>query len=152
LAKTLWGIYCGKDHNLFKSFIVKNSSFLYLSNCLKAHLMRFPDSITGLGTLEHNVLKLLQKHDIKSRHHLIGYAINYQGYYGYGELQYERVIRNLEPFIEDTQESIKLNDLGHKVLNGKANALHIINNNVIFGGVKRSDFCFDQHENKLLKL
>jgi len=152
LAKTLWGIYCGHDHNLFKSFIVKKSSFEYLGNCLKAHLVRFPDSKTGLGTLEHNVLKLLQKHEIKSRHHLIGYALNYQGYYGYGELQYERVISNLEPFIEDFENGIKLNNLGEKVLKGDINASGYINNSIVYGGLKRSDFCFDQKENKLIKL
>ncbi len=151
LAKTLWGIYCGKDHNLFKPFIVQQSSFEYLGNCLKAHLMRFPDSVTGLGTLEQNVLKLLKNHEVTSRHHLIGYAINYQGYYGYGDLQYSRVIKNLEPFITDTENRIILNADGKKVLDGKMNALNIISNHVTYGGVKRSDFSFDQKENKLIK-
>lgn len=152
LAKTLWGIYCGNDHNLFKSFIVQKSSFEYLGNCLKAHLVRFPDSKTGLGTLESNILRLLQKHDINSRHHLIGYALNYQGYYGYGDLQFERVIKNLEPFIEDAVGSISLNTLGEQVLKGEKNASEIIDNNVVFGGLKRCDFCFDQKENKLIKI
>jgi hypothetical protein len=151
LAKTLWGIYCGKDHNLFKPFIVQKSAFEYLGNCLKAHLMRFPDSKTGLGTLEQNVLKLLETHEITSRHHLIGYAINYQGYYGYGDLQYKRVIGNLEPFIDDRDGRIVLNENGKKVLNGETNAMQIINNNVTYGGVKRADFSFDQKENKLIK-
>ncbi len=151
LAKTLWGIYCGKDHNLFKPFIVQKSSFEYLGNCLKAHLMRFPDSKSGLGTLEQNILKLLQKHKINSRHHLIGYAINYQGYYGYGDLQYERVIRNLEAFINDTNEGIELNKIGEDILNGKKSAFTMVENKIVYGGVKRSDFHFDQKQNKLIK-
>jgi hypothetical protein len=113
--------------------------------------MRFPDSKTGLGTLEHNVLLLLEKYEINSRHHLMGYALNYQGYYGYGDLQFERVIGNLEPFIEDTGNEIILNSLGKKVLKGKTNALSIINNSVKYGGVKRSDYCFDKEQNKLIK-
>jgi len=151
LAKTLWGIYCGKDHNLFKPFIVTKSSFQYLGSCLKAHLLRFPDSKNGLGTLEQNLLKLLEKHEIVSRHHLVGYAINYQGYYGYGNLQYERLIKNLEPFIEDRDGHIKLNELGESVLNGKKNAMEIIHNDVVFGGVVRSEYCFGKDENKLIK-
>jgi hypothetical protein len=151
LAKTLWGIYCGKDHNLFKPFITQKSSFEYLGNCLKAHLMRFPDSITGLGTLEQNILKLLEKYEINSRHHLIGYAINYQGYYGYGDLQYERVISNLEPFIDDTEDKIILNEKGKNVLKGETNVLQVVGNKVTYGGVKRADYSFDKKQNKLIK-
>lgn len=149
LAKTLWGIYCGKDHNLFKPYIVQQSSFEYLGSCLKAHLMRFPDAETGLGTLEENILKLIVNHKITSKNHLVGYAINYQGYYGYGDLQYERVIRNLEPFIEETEDRLVLNGVGRLVLEGKENASKYFLNKVTYGGVRRSDFVFDKTENKL---
>lgn len=152
LTKTLWGIYCGKDHNLLKPYIVKKSSFEYLGNCLKAHLMRFPDSKTGLGTLEQNILLLVQKQKIYSTHHLLGYALNYQGYYGYEDLQFERVINNLKPFIETTKDGLKLNNLGAKVLKGEKNALSYTNNNIAYGGILRSDFCFDKTENKLIKI
>jgi len=151
LAKTLWGIYCGKDHNLFKPFIVKKSSFLYLGNCLKAHLMRFPDSVTGLGTLEQNILKILEEFKINSKNHLLGYALNYQGYYGYRDLQFGRIFNNLKPFIEETEDGLSLNDLGKKVLNGNYNVLNITNNNVVYGGVYRTSFCFDKTQNKLIK-
>lgn len=151
MAKTLWGIYCGKDHNLLKPFIVKQSSFQYLGSCLKAHLMRFPDSKTGLGTLENNILMILQKYDINNKHHLLGYALNYQGYYGYGDLQFERVFNNLSPFIDEDSGGLKLNKLGEKVLNGKLNAMIYTKNNVAYGGIRRSDFYFDIKENKLIK-
>jgi hypothetical protein len=82
---------------------------------------------------------------------LIGYAINYQGYYGYGDLHYERVIRNLEAFINDTNEGIELNKIGEDILNGKKSAFTMVENNIIYGGVKRSDFHFDQKQNKLIK-
>lgn len=151
LAKTLWGIYCGKDHSLFKPFIVKKSSFLYLGNCLKAHLMRFPDALTGLGTLEQNILKILEEFKINSKNHLLGYALNYQGYYGYRNLQFERIFSNLKPFIEETEEGLKLNDLGKNVIKGQYNAINITNNNVVYGGVCRTDFFFDKNQNKLIK-
>jgi len=151
LAKTLWGIYCGKDHNLFKPFIVKKSSFLYLGNCLKAHLMRFPDSVTGLGTLEQNILKILEEFKINSKNHLLGYALNYQGYYGYRDLQFGRIFNNLKPFIEETEDGLALNELGKKVLKGNYNVLNITNNNVVYGGVCRTDFFFDKTQNKLIK-
>jgi hypothetical protein len=151
LAKTLWGIYCGKDHNLFKSFIVKKSSFEYLGNCLKAHLMRFPDSKTGLGTLENNILMILNKFEIKSKNHLLGYALNYQGYYGYGDLQFERIFNNLRLFIDETEKGLKLNDLGNNIIIGKVNALPYTKNNVTYGGLSRTDFFFDKAQNKFIK-
>jgi len=60
LAVALWRTYCGKDHNIFKPYITKNSNFKYLTNCLKAHLKRFPNPKSGLCTIEENILKLIQ--------------------------------------------------------------------------------------------
>ncbi|GGD09355.1 DUF1835 domain-containing protein [Hyunsoonleella pacifica] len=151
LAITLWQIYCGVDHNLFKPYIVKSSSFKYLSNCLKAHLERFPDAVTGLNILETNTLRLIEKNDIKSKHHLLGYTLNYQGFYGYGDLQLKRIIDNLEPFYTITDSSIKLNRKAHETLHGQYNASKMLKDKMTFGGVKKLDFQFNKLENKLVK-
>lgn len=151
LAITLWQIYCGVDHNLFKPYITKTSSFKYLSNCLKAHLERFPDSVSGLNILETNILNLIKENDIKSKHHLLGYALNYQGFYGYGDLQLNRIIDYLNPFYNVTENSVKLNRKGHEVLIGQLNASKEFKNNMVFGGLNKSDFQFNKQENKLVK-
>lgn len=151
LAITLWQIYCGKDHNLFKPYILQSSSFKYMSNCLKAHLERFPDSITGLNILETNVLKLIKENDIKSKHHLLGYALNYQGYYGYGDLQLERMINDLSPFYTISDEEIRLNRTGHEALLGQHNFAREFKNDMVYGGVKKLDFQFSKSENRLIK-
>ena len=49
MAEIIWSIYCGKDHNLLKPYLEKESSYKYLSNCLVAHFKRFPNSIGGLN-------------------------------------------------------------------------------------------------------
>lgn len=151
LVVTLWGIYCGKDHNLFKPYIVKRSTFKYLSNCLKAHLERFPDHKTGLNILERNILEIIRDNDIKSKNHLLGYAINYQGYYGYGDLQLSRIIEKLSIFFTVSKDSIKLNRKGHEALLGTHNFSTELNNNMIFGGVNKFDFQFNSLQNKLVK-
>lgn len=151
LSRTLWGIYCGKDHNLFKPYIVQPSSFKYLSNCLKAHLERFPDSITGLNILETNILKILRDEQVKSKHHLLGYALNYQGYYGYGDTQLIRIIDSLEYFYTIHEDKIELNRKGHETLLGQHKAFGEFKNNVVFGGVQKMDFQFSKAENKLVK-
>jgi len=151
LAETLWGIYCGKDHNLLKPFIISSSSFKYLSNCLKAHLERFPDSKNGLSILEYNILDILNNNTIKSKHHLLGYALNYQGYYGFGDIQLERMIDNLSFFFTEDNTGITLNDEGHKALQNKKDYAKEVDNNIAFGGVNRLDFQFDKGQNKLIK-
>ena len=151
LAITLWRTYCGKDHNLFKPYIVKKSSFTYLSNCLKAHLKRFPDSSTGLSVIEKNILEIVKSKEIKSKHHLLGYILNYQGYYGYGNLQLRRQIENLSLFFNESDGHITLNRIGHEALNGNKNYASRIHNDLTYGGIKRLDFQFNTSLNKLVK-
>ena len=151
IATTVWGIYCGVDHNLLKPFIVKPSSFKYLSNCLKAHLERFPDSVDGLSILERNILQIIVKQSITSKHHLLGYALNYQGFYGYGDLQLERIINQLSIFYSITEGKIELNRKGHEALIGQHNFALEIDNDMMYGGVKKIAFQFNKSENKLVK-
>lgn len=151
IATTVWKTYCGKDHNLLKPYITKNSSFEYLGCCLKAHLKRFPDSRTGLSTLEFNVLNIVNTYDIKSKHHLLGYALNYQGYYGFGDLQLNRIIENLSDFFEEIDETLTLNRLGHEALLSRYNNSDQVNNDMYLGGVNRLDFQFNKQQNKLIK-
>lgn len=151
LATTVWKTYCGKDHNLLKPYITKKSSFKYLSNCLKAHLERFPDSKSGLSVLEHNILAIVRDNDIKSRHHLLGYTLNYQGYFGFGDIQINRLIDKLSIFFNEEEQHISLNRKGHEALLNTTNYSSEINNNIYYGGVNRLDFQFSKQQNKLIK-
>lgn len=151
LATTIWGIYCGRDHNLLKPFIVQTSKYKYLSNCLKAHLERFPDSKDGLNNLERNILEIVRDNTIKSKHHLLGYALNYQGYYGFGDLQLSRIIDKLSIFIIEENNGLTLNREGHEALLGQHNFAIQIDNNMVYGGVKKFDFQFNKQLNKLVK-
>ena len=151
MASNLWQLYCGKDHNLIKPFITKTSSFLYLNSCLKAHLKRFPDSINGLGRLEHHILETINLNEIKSENHLLGYVLNYQGYYGYGDLQIRRLIKKLGLFLNYTENGITLNRKGHEALLGKYNFAKEVDNSIMLGGISRADFHFNKKENKLVK-
>jgi hypothetical protein len=151
LASTLWQIYNGIDHNLFKPYIVKSSSFEYLSNCLKAHLERFPNSKTGLNILERNILEIVKNNSIKSEHHLLGYALNYQGYYGFGDIQLTRIIGKLSIFFNSDKTGIVLNRKGHEALLGQHNFFAEIGNHLMYGGVNNTDFQFSKEHNKLIK-
>lgn len=151
LAQKAWRIYCENDHNLLKPLIVRPSSFKYLSNCLKAHLKRFPDTRSGLSTLEYNILKLIKEHQIKSRHSLVGYTLHYQGYYGFGDMQIARLIDELKLFYTETEDSLTLNRDGHLALEHQKNFRKTLNCNFVFGGINKREFQFDKKANKLIK-
>lgn len=151
LAIALWRTYCGTDHNILKPYIVTKSNFKYLTNCLKAHLKRFPHQKSGLSVLEDNILRLIRDNEIKSRHHLLGYSLNYQGYYGFGDLQHRRLIDKLSIFFEETDSGISLNRAGHEALLRKKNYAPEVGNNMIYGGVQRLEYQFSVEENKLIK-
>lgn len=151
LACSLWSIYCCENHNLLKPYIVKGSSFKYINSCLKAHLKRFPDSRNGLCRLEKHILEIVKNNYIKSTHHLLGYILNYQGYYGYGDIQIKRMIANLDIFIVDGENGMELNRKGHEVLLNKHNYANEVNNDIFYGGARRLKFQFNKKQNKLIK-
>lgn len=152
LAQKAWRIYCENDHNLLKELITRPSNFMYMGACLKAHIKRFPDSRNGLNSLEYNILNLVKKHDVKSKHHLLGYALHYQGYYGFGDIQLKKIINRLTPFLNIDKTSITLNEKGLQALNNDYNFSKEIDNNLTYGGVNRNDFQFNEIENKLIAL
>lgn len=149
-AQKAWRIYCENDHNLFKELIMRPSSFKYLSNCLKAHIRRFPDTRSGLNTLEYNTLKLIKKHTIKSRHHLLGYCLHYQGYYGFGDLQLKRMINVLALFYDETENTLTLNRNGHLALEHLKNFYNDIATDFQFGGINKTNFQYDKERKKLV--
>lgn len=151
LAIALWRTYCGKDHNILKPYIVTKSSFEYMSNCLKAHLKRFPHYQSGLGTLEAHILNLVKQNDVRSENHLLGYCLNYQGYYGYGDMQLKRKIKELHFFFNKTERGLELNRKGHEALLKQHNFATEVNNQMIYGGVNRMEFQFSEEQNKLIK-
>jgi len=151
LAIAIWRTYCGKDHNILKPYIVTNSNFEFMGSCLKAHLKRFPHQKSGLCVLEQNILKLVEKNEITSKNHLLGYSLNYQGYYGFGDMQLKRMIDKLSIFFNCEDDRLTLNRKGHEALLKQRNFTLEVNNDMIYGGINRLDYRFSVEQNKLIK-
>ncbi|WP_300437542.1 DUF1835 domain-containing protein [Christiangramia sp.] len=151
-AVLIWELYCGDNPLKLKPQIKVNTNFEYLSSCVRAHIERFPNSITGINSLEKNVLKLIEKHDIKNINHLLGYALQYQGYYGYSDNQMQRLLDKLSIFYETTENKIVLSEKGHLALDGKKNFYRELKNEEYFGGAKMYDFLYESESHRLLKL
>ncbi|WP_324719141.1 DUF1835 domain-containing protein [Salinimicrobium sp. HB62] len=151
-AQLIWELYCSNKPKRLASEIKKTTNFEYLSSCIRAHIERFPSVKTGLNTLEVNVLRLIDEHEIKSMNHLLGYALQYQGYYGYVDIQMQRVLEKLSPFYEASEDGIKLNDDGLKALSGTKNYYQNLKDDEFYGGVRKYDFLYDPENHDLLKL
>ena len=151
-AQLIWELYCSKNPKRLASEIKKTTNFEYLSSSIRAHIERFPNVNTGLNTLEINVLKLIDEHQINSLNHLLGYALQYQGYYGYVDVQMQRVLEKLSPFYETSENGLKLNDDGLKALKGSKNYYQNLKDNEYYGGVRKYDFLYDPDSHDLLKL
>ncbi|MAM19268.1 MAG: DUF1835 domain-containing protein [Christiangramia sp.] len=152
IANLIWELYCGNDPMKLKPKIKTNSNFEYLSSSIRAHIERFPNSVTGINTLERNVLRLIDSHEIKNENHLLGYALQYQGYYGYSDSQMQRLLDKLKIFYEQTEDQIRLTRDGYQALEGKKNFYRDLQNNEFYGGARIFDFLYDSESHRLLKL
>ncbi|MGB3774695.1 MAG: DUF1835 domain-containing protein [Leeuwenhoekiella sp.] len=121
MAHFIWQLYCGNNPSKLKPEIRKSSNFKYLSSCIRAHLERYPNVQTGLNVLETNILKLIEMEHILTEHQLCGYALSYQGYYGYSDSMILKIIKKLKPFFQMGEDGLELNMNGKFVLDGTHN-------------------------------
>jgi len=152
LAEHVWTLYCESNPSRIAGQIKKQSSFEYLSTCLRAHLQRFPNMLTGLNVLEHNILEIVNTHQIKNVKQLMGYALEYQGYYGYGDMQMKRVLARLFQFFDQTKDRLQLSERGKLALEQKKNFYNTQALEWYYGGVKKYDYLYNYDSHSLLKL
>lgn len=152
MAHFIWQLYCGNNPNKLKPEIRKSSNFKYLSSCIRAHIERYPNVRTGLNTLETNILRLIEREHITSEHQLCGYALSYQGYYGYSDSMIIKIIDKLRPFFQMGDDGLELNMNGQFVLDGSHNFYREVKNNDSYGGTFKYDFLYSSEDHQLLKL
>ncbi|WP_373056251.1 DUF1835 domain-containing protein [Zunongwangia sp. H14] len=152
IAEYIWELYCSNNPMQLKSQIKRNSNFEYLSSCIRAHIERFPNSTTGINSLESHVLKIINRHEISSENQLLGYALEYQGYYGYSDTQMKRLLTKLQGFYLLENDKVILSKEGEQAINGTKNFYRQLKNEEYFGGAKMYDFLYDPESHRLLKL
>lgn len=152
MAGLMWQLYNGENPQKLKLLIKKKTNFEYLSSCIRAHIERFPNSTTGLNALEKNILKLIHGNNISTMNQLLGYSLEYQGYFGYEDSQMQRILAKLKRFYSEENNQIKLTSEGTEALNGTRNFYRVLKNDEFFGGVKMYDFLYDSVSHNILKL
>lgn len=152
MANLMWQLYNGGNPQKLKNLIKQKTNFEYLSSCIRAHVERFPETNTGLNSLEKNILKLIRKNNITSMNQLLGYSLEYQGYFGYGDKQILRLLNKLQIFYKEVEDGIQLTTEGEEALEGTRNFYQVLKNDEFLGGVKMYDFLYDSHSHNILKL
>jgi hypothetical protein len=151
LADELWRLYCTNDHVSFKRYVMVKSSFPYLTNCINAHLKRFPSVESGLNVLETHILKIIDKEEIKNTRQLTGYILQYQGYYGFGDLQIRNIITKLASFFETKNDRLVLNRHGLLAMDHIKSFYDQLTDDTIFGNCKKYEYCYHPSKQILTK-
>ena len=152
MASLLWQLYNESNPQKLKKLIKEKTNFEYLSSCLRAHIERFPNTQTGLNSMELNILKIITTNKITSMNQLLGYSLEYQGYYGYGDRQMQRVLDKLQIFYKLGEDKIELTSEGKEAVEGTRNFYRILKNEEYLGGAKIYDFLYDVESHNILKL
>ncbi len=152
-ADYIWQLYCSDNPIRLENQIANNDfQFEYLSDALKTHLKRFPTIKNGLNDLENHILEVAKNQKPKSKKELMGDLLTDQGFYGFGDTQYDRMISSLKPLFSSF-DPVKLTKKGLGVLKQEANYYSEIRDNQIYlGGSLKYNFLYNTETDRILKL
>ncbi|MEM1259908.1 MAG: DUF1835 domain-containing protein [Bacteroidota bacterium] len=152
-ADYVWQLYCSDNPMRLENLMDFDSfQFDYLSDAIKAHLRRFPSIKNGLNSVENTILQVAVDQKPKSKRELTGQILRNQGYYGFGDSQYDRLITNLRPLFYSLNP-VRLSKKGKAVFEKKENYYSALRNEDYYlGGALKYGFLFNTDNNRILKL
>lgn len=152
-ADYVWQLYCSDNPIRLENLIAHNNfQFQYLSEALRAHLKRFPTIKNGLNEMENRILDTAASQKPESRAILLNQVLANQGYYGFGDTQYNRMISSLKPLF-GSFNPVKLTRKGKEVLINKANYYSQLRDNQLYlGGSLKYNFLYNSTTDRILKL
>ncbi|KXX69914.1 DUF1835 domain-containing protein [Flammeovirga sp. SJP92] len=151
-ASQFWEKYTADDLKDFLLLIHHHpDSFAYLKETMIAHLERFPNPRTGLNKLERRILKFLNDEPL-TLFKLIGKLLRRQTWEGFGDLQYEHIIKRLSmDLIELKDGKYYLTLKGGQVLRGTQKYDDSTLSYMFLGGAVRTDYYFDGVNNLVIE-
>ena len=153
-ADYIWQLYCSDSplqlENMYK--IHTNSTFSYLEEAIKHHLLRFPSIENGLNQLENNILKTIKNNQFDNKNQLVGHLLSNQEGYGFGDSQYFNKINELKKLFTSFTP-VKLSKIGKQVLYHQTNYYGKIRSDFSYlGGAKKYSYLYVNTTDKLLKI
>lgn len=131
--------YCSNDpRDLEKFTLLPSNEFPYLAGAVSAHLKRFPSSESGFNLIEQEIIKLMESGK-DSEETLIRALLQWQEYYGFGDLQYINYLSRLIPIL-DIKQPFKLKENYSSAQ---------IDRNYFLGGALLSEWEWDEGNQKI---
>ena len=153
-ADYIWQLYCSDSPLRLETVYKQNTSspFYYLVAALEAHLLRFPSIKNGLNKIENRVLQTANSNNLTSKNQLIGELLKNQETFGFGDIQYEYKIEQLQNLFTSFNP-VKLSKKGKNILTNQMNFYsEIRSENSYLGGAKKYSFLFNNEAEKLLQI
>ncbi|MEO1049845.1 MAG: DUF1835 domain-containing protein [Bacteroidota bacterium] len=149
-AKSKWKSYCSPDlAGLMDDMELATVYKLpFLERAMAMHLLRFPSLENGLTVPEIGLMQML-KREPKTGRQVVGEALREDRLFGYGDLEYFKLLKRLKPLMEDTEVKY-INDLGEKVLEGDQDFLDINKENIWIGGASNQAYRWSIKEKRLV--
>ncbi|GGG45632.1 hypothetical protein GCM10011414_14010 [Croceivirga lutea] len=152
-ADYVWQLYCSDNPIRLENLTdFSTYQFDYLSDAIQAHLKRFPTITNGLNAVENRALEIADTEKLDSKKAFLGRLLTNQGYYGFGDSQYERMLAHLRPLF-NSFNPVKLTKRGKEVLAGQENFYAKIRDNQSYlGGSLKYNFLYNEAAGRIHKL
>jgi len=146
---SIWKIYNAADHNKLLEVGSYPEALPYLSQCIQAHLRRFPDAKSGLNWMEEAILSSIEKNHFESERELISWMLQNQEYYGFGDLQIQSTVVKMKGCFQLENGVLKLSGLGRKVLTSEINIYEQLKDGTKFGGTLKYNYLYNINTKRL---
>lgn len=153
-ADYIWQLYCENNPIRLQKAVKLNpqTNLIYLSDAIQAHIQRFPSVRNGLNYQENKMLQVSLNNQLSTKRDLVGKMLEDQGFYGFGDIQYEKMADRLKPMFQ-SMKPVKLNKFGKEVFEKVQNCYPILRNEKEYlGGTPKYSFLFLEETAQLLKL
>lgn len=152
-ADYVWQLYCSDNPIRLENLgDYENYQFPYLEPIIKTHLKRFPTIKNGLNEVENHILQVVVDHKPRSKKALVGLLLRDQGWYGFGDSQYERILQTLKPLFTSFNPT-KLSQKGQEILNKQTSFYsELRDNDAYLGGALKYNFLYNTEAGRILKL
>ncbi len=153
-ADYIWQLYCS-DSPLRLETVYKfnpSSPFIYLSDAIKAHLLRFPSIENGLNQIENKIIETAGNQPFENKDLFIKELLQNQTIHGFGDVQYANKLNELKKLFTSFSP-VKLSRTGKQVLTKQLNYYRDIRSDFSYlGGAKKYSYLYVNANDKLLKL
>ncbi len=152
-ADYVWQLYCSDNPIRLENLTDFDTyQFDYLEDTLQTHLKRFPTIKNGLNEIENRILQIAAEEKPSTKKAFIKSLLANQGWYGFGDTQYQRILGTLRPLFH-SMSPVRLNKKGQDILSCRTSNYSMIRDNEAYlGGALKYNYLYNTESGRILKL